>query len=98
MKIDKIKELTAKLIKDNYKMNKLTFGLEFVKEFRHNKVFRVVYVKNYNEITIFIENKNTDMVISSKYYNLTKISDIDFIFLIDRIKMFARLFDDLFID
>ena len=85
MKIDRIKELTVKLIKDNYKMNKLTYGLEFVKEFRYNKVFRVVYIKNYNEITIFIENKNTDMVISSKYYNLTKISDIDFIFLIDRI-------------
>lgn len=98
MKIDKIKELTAKLTKDNYKMNKLTYGIEFVKEFRHN-IFRIVYIKNYNEIKIVIENKSTDMVIiSSKYYNLLKISDLNFIFLIDRIKIFARLFNDLFID
>ena len=96
MKLDRIKEIKKKLIKENYKIFDFENYFELVKENKY-KLFKVIYIKKLNQLTLIIKDTRTDMIISSKYYDLSKITDIDFIFLIDRIKMFYRLFDDLFV-
>lgn len=97
MKIDRLKEITNKLIKEKFIVEKKDWGVNFIKEFNNNKIFKISYIEFYDELTLCLENKNTDNIISSKYTKLSKITDIDFIFLVNRIKMFYRLFEELFI-
>jgi hypothetical protein len=96
MKIDKLKELEIKLLKYGFKKFNDIFSIDYGLK-KGDIIFQILIRKRDNILLIGIRQPYNNIILS-KNYDLTKITDIDFIQLISKINTFKTLLFDLFCD